>query len=209
MENAIFEKYKVRGKFVDKVLGGLPANPELVETFLTLKGVEATDLESAQKIIETAQGLTTYSIAERNTTNIFGKDAKGLFLGSYQILGALKEAMSMQKSITNWRSKLQRGVRVVPSQIYLTRDEKPIEKADGVIQHVVHTTNMGQPTSSLRKSEYVDGPDFEFEVLVARERGTPIMSKDVLKDLLAQIEVTGIGASRGMGFGTSKLNLVE
>ena len=197
----MFEKYKIGGDFIDRVIGGLPANPELVETFLTVKGVDAQTLNSAQKMMETAQSLSSFEGADRNSSNIFPKDEKGLFLNAYQIRANLKDAMTIQKSITSWRQKFQLGIRAMPNRIYLMRNGEHLTKADGVMQSVVHTEYMGKPMASLNKSEYIDRPSFECEIWVGKERGKPVLNEDKMYELLQHAGVIGLGAKRTMGYG--------
>lgn len=204
---SVWTEYEIEGKFVDEVRGGLPADPKLVEVFLAGKGLDAENMEDAQRILDVAQKRMTMGGVEESMMNIFPQDDEGLFLRGYQIHGALKEAMSIQKSITSWRQKLARGVRVIPDRIYLTRNGEKVNEVDGVDTSVVHSEHMGRPVSSLRKVELLRKVEFSCKILVANEKGKPIISEDKLRNLLEHIEYSGIGAQRSMGYGRCELQL--
>lgn len=206
----VFIKYKIKGTFTDKVCGGLPADPNMIETHLALKGITPDTIEAADMLIRTTQRLSTYEGIVDKSTNLLGKDDVGVFLNGYQFMAGLRESMSVQKSITSWRSKMQRGVRVMPQKVYLMRDGIPLKQADGTIQTVVHAEDIrGKPQTSLKRTEYVEKADFEFEVWVAKEKGTPILSTKVLRNLLSHCEVTGFGALHTMGYGQCELSIVS
>jgi len=207
----VWTKYKVKGIFVDKVYGGIPADPEVIEGFLaSKKNLSKEEKEAAKSIIEKTQDLQTVAGQIDKVSNIFNTDETGVFLNNYQIMGALKESMSIQKSVTSWRAKMQRGVRVMPPFIYLYRDGKILKDLDGFEQKVVHSEDkFGAPVTSLKRVAFIVKPSFEFEVWVGNDKEGPIMSAKVLKSLLEHIEVTGIGAMHSMGMGQCKLTLVE
>lgn len=204
-----FKKYTIKGKFTDRVYGGIPADPEKVEAFLTVKGMLPDDIESADRMIRKSQELNTFEGRERNVTNIFPNDENGLYLNDYQLIGAIKDALYVQKSITNFRVKIQRGVRVNPRKIYLYKNNEYVKKADGIEQNVTHAEYMGRPVSSLTKTAYIEQPEFKFSYLVAKERGKPIIDNEVMRGILDHIEVTGIGARRSLGNGRSVLEIVS
>jgi len=205
----VWKKYHVRGRFEERVYGGLPGNKQMVERFLTIKGVNAESFEAAQKMIETSQKLSTYEGAEESVTGIFGKDAVGVFLSDYQINAAIRKAMQMMQPITNWRQKAAYGIRVMPKRIYLKRNGESIRHEDGFEQGVVHTEYMGKPVSSLKKTGYVESPDFEFTIYVTiskKDKG-PLLDETTVKRILEQIELQGIGAMHSMGKGQCTLEL--
>lgn len=206
----VWTKYKVKGKFLDKVFGGIPSDPEVVEGFIsTKKGLSKEEKESAKDIIKKSQELNTVCGAISKMSNIFNVDETGIYLNNYQFMAALKEAMSIQKSITSWRSKMQRGVRVMPVRVYLIRDGKHITNPDGFEQRVVHSEVMGSPVTSLKRIAFINEPEFEFEVWSANDKESAVLSHKALSNLLEQIEVTGIGSMHSMGMGMCELKLAE
>jgi len=204
----VWRKYKIHGKFLNEVLGGLPKNENLTKTFLaTKKGLTAETLNVAEEMIRESQELATVEKQMEKSTNIFPRDENGLYLNGYQMMGALKEAMSIQRSITMWRSKIQNGVRVLPDRIYLTKNGTPITSNGDFIESVVHADTPQGPISGLCQTEILQGsPEFECELWVGKQRGVPIISDKILKNLLEHIEITGVGAKRRMCYGMLKLD---
>lgn len=206
----IWEIYKVKGEFRDKVLGGIAADEKLLESSLIRKGLEPIEIETQKRLLEKTMEIETVEGATKQSTSLFFIDENGVMLRNYQLMGALKEAMGVQKAITMWRYKMQNGVRVAPQNIYLT-DAKgnPIYKFDGFLQTPIHVDNKGIPQTSIKNVAYVTKPHFEFEVWIAKERGKAIIDRNTLEGLLAQSQELGIGAMRRMGYGQWDATLVD
>lgn len=202
----IFEVYRFRGKFRTSVIGGIPADPEILEGHMLRKGKTAQEIETALAMLEKTVELNTVEGATAVSTNVFYGDEKGIFINDYQIIGMLKEVMQIQKSITSWRNKIQNGVRVSPQNIYLMREGDYIETWDGFSQSVVHSEYMGRPQSSVKKMAYINNAEFECEVWVGRDfskagGGKPIINAEIMRKLLKHAQEIGLGAMRRMGNG--------
>ena len=102
-------------------------------------------------------------------------------------------------------------MRVLPARIYLQRDGKNIKGADGVEQSVFHGEFKGNPMTSLKKSEYIEGASFACTVYFVNETVKknlqPIVSKEEFEALLGVIQLTGIGARRALGNGMATITL--
>jgi len=202
----VWEIYSIRVRFRDRVMGGIPADPEILEGHLARKGLSPVEQETANKMLEKTAEMTTVEGATSVSTNIFYIDDRGIFLNDYQVIGCLKEAMQTQKLITSWRSKIQNGVRVRPSKIYLMRNGSPIQEWDGFEQTPVHTEYMGRPMTSIKRMAYIENPVFDADIWVVKDNskkgeGTPIISETNMRMLLQQMEEIGLGAMRRMGYG--------
>ncbi|OPX65636.1 MAG: hypothetical protein A4E30_00307 [Methanomassiliicoccales archaeon PtaB.Bin215] len=204
-----FVKYKIKAKFVDRLMGGLPGNPELVDVFLAQKKLLPGEKESAERMLNISQNMATVEGVEEIMSNIFARDEIGLYLNAYQLSAALKEAAYVQKSV--WPTAMKRGVRVLPSKLYLKRDGAYIEKPDGEEQFVSHLEEVrtGRPYSAIKKVEFLNQPEFEAEIWVANVTGKgapkPLINEETMRLLLDHVQMAGIGAMRSMGFGMCEI----
>jgi len=212
-ESDVWELYKIVGKFRDQIMGGVPAKEDILTQHLARKGATRDQIQR-----QLAQLKETMSCDHREneenrqidaSTNIFFSDAHGVYIMNYQIQAALKEALSIQKSITSWRMKVQNGVRVNPDQIYLLRDGAPVKTWDDFVENPVHTTYMGSPMTCIRRTAFIRKPMFQATIRVAKSKEGPIIDEDTLAHLFRQINETGVGAMRHMGFGALDIEWLE
>ncbi|MDD3494198.1 MAG: hypothetical protein PHI12_11075 [Dehalococcoidales bacterium] len=211
----VWKKYGIEVQFLDEVRGGLPMSEDLVEKFFLEKGLSPQERAKAEQALRESQEQSEIPEAMEEmekVINIFAKDNIGLYLNGYQVRAALAEAMSIQKSITSWRQKLQRGVRVLPNRLYLRREGAVVKEADGMDSMVVHVPYMGRTISGLKLVEFVVRPSFTCDIYVAMTgRGkdrSPIIDRKTLRDLLDLVEISGIGAMRSMGYGMCKITIL-
>ncbi len=219
-QSNLWSRYRAQLQFRDKLMGGIPHDPKLIESWLRAKagvndgelrtflirtltemGVEVNaemTLADMEKASEKVAGL-------KETTGFKRDDEHGLFIESRQIKAGLKEATNIlyagdkewakhEKNPTRKgaRSFLAERVFVSPDRIYLGRSEP-----DGVEMIVGHVTGPQGPRSTLGYHEYVQQATITFDVLVARD----CIPDEWWPELWTLQEENGIGALRSQGHG--------
>jgi hypothetical protein len=213
-QSNLFRRYRARLLFRDKVMGGTPKDPKLIEGWLRAKA-GITDVDEVRvALIRTLaeQGADvrpdmTYEeveaaaekIAGTKETTGFKRGEHGLYLEARQIKAAIKEATNILyagervgPTKKGAKSYLAERVFVAPDQIWLGRMEP-----DGIEMIVGHVSGPQGPRSTLGYHEYVQRPDITFDVLVTRDSIPP----DWWPELWTQMEENAIGALRSQGYG--------
>jgi len=213
--STLFHRYHVRLKFRDKVMGGVPKDPKLIEGWLRAKA-GITDVEEVRMALlrtlgelgaEVSPSMTyeeveaaAEKIAGTKETSGFKVDAtNGLYIESRQMKAALKEATNILyagervgPTKKGARSFLAERVFPTPDHLYLGRTAP-----DGIEMMVGHVSGPQGPRSTLGYHEYVRQAVIECDVLVARDA----IPGEWWPDLWALMEEGGMGALRSQGYG--------
>lgn len=219
-QSKLWARYRVSIQFRDKVMGGVPHDPKLIEGWLRSKagvnddelrafmlrtltemGVEVTEsmtLEDMEKASSKIAGL-------KETTGFKRDDKHGLYIESRQVKAGLKESVNiLYAGDKEWlkhqnnptrkgaRSFLAERVFVSPDEIYLGVDEP-----SGVEMVIGHVTGPQGPRSTLGYHEYVSQAEITFDVLVARD----LIPNEWWPDLWEHFQENGLGALRSQGHG--------
>jgi len=215
-QSKLWSRYRCQIQFRDKVMGGIPKDPKLIEGWLRGKagiedveevrvamirtlqerGAEGIDFNSPYEAVEKA----AEAIAGTKETSGFKRDkVHGLYIESRQVKAALKEATNILHggervgpTKKGARAYLAERVFPTPDQIFLGRTEP-----DGIEMVVGHVSGPQGPRSTLGYHEYARGATILFDVLVARND----IDQSWWPDIWQLIEENGIGALRSQGYG--------
>lgn len=218
----LWYRYRCQLQFRDKVMGGVPKDPKLIEGWLRGKaGIEDVEevrvamlrtLSERGAEVDPSMGYeevekAAEAIAGTKETSGFKRNQYGLYLESRQVKAAIKEATNILyaghrvgPTKKGAKSFLAERVFPTPDQFYLGRKEP-----DGVEMVVGHVTGPQGPHSTLGYHEYVRQAVITFDVLVARDD----IPHEWWPDLWTLIEENGIGALRSQGYGKSDVLLWE
>jgi hypothetical protein len=217
-QSQLFVRYNARIAFRDKLLGGVPKDPRLIEAWLRARaGLDDGD-ELRQAVLRTVAELgespasngdhddpvrASEQLAVRRVTTGFKVAEEGLYLEARQVKALLKECTNILFGGERWgptrkgpKSYLAERVFVEPERLYLG-----ITQPAGLELIVGHHTGPAGPHSTLGYHEYVLRPELDFSVLVLRDVITPAQWADVW--VLAQ--QIGLGAVRSQGYGRFRL----
>lgn len=220
-KSSLFSRYHVSLQFRDKVMGGVPKDPKLIEGWLRAKAgisdVEEVRMALLRTLNELGAEVTpdmTYEeveaaaekIAGTKETSGFKRDpVNGLFLESRQVKAALKEATNILyagervgPTKKGARSYLAERVFPTPDQLFLGRKDP-----DGVEMMVGHVTGPQGPRSTLGYHEYTRQSTIECDILVAKNA----IPAEWWPDLWTLMEENGLGALRSQGYG--KFDVLE
>ena len=177
---------------VERLVGGTPANPKLLDTWLeankTGKEGRADAALVNARLVE--EGVEQHTVA-------FARDEEGRpCFESRALKAALKEAANVLKArfpdIGYPRARLAEQVFVGPKLV-------PLERPIKVGERVIHVMTARGPRDSLKRYEYAENVDLRFTCKVLSGSG---WSLERLQLLLTYIKDGGIGADRSQGSGT-------
>lgn len=210
----IFTTYAARLRFRDKVMGGTPKDPRIIESWLRTRAMIDDVTELRQATIRTLTELgyevrpdQTYeelleaseALGAEKHTNGLKFDARGLYLESRVVKAAIKESVNILYAGDRW-GKTKKGPRsftaervfIKPDKLYLGRTEP-----DGIELFIGHVTGPRGPQSTLGYHEFVAGAVLDFAVMSCRDEVTPRQWAEIW--VLAQ--EGGLGALRSQGHG--------
>ena len=213
---SLFALYDARIEFRNRVLGGIPKDPTLVEAWLRSKagitdqeelrhawlrtlyemGVEVTEDMSFDEAIEASKKIA----GSKSTTGFKQDGRKGLYIESRQVKALLRENVNIlyagqRVGPTKKGPKAYASERVffAPNNLYLGTSEP-----HGIELMIGHVTGPQGPRSTLTYHEYVDKGAFDFTVMVAEDS----IPEDWWPRVWTLAEMNGLGACRSQGFGT-------
>jgi len=194
-EMELYKKYRVKIKFRDKILGGIPKNPEMIKGWLAGRKVPKEEInERAEKIAEEVQATE-----EEKAWTGFKSDKKGIYIEPRQIRAMLKEAAFVKRMTRTpgFRDSINHGLFIKPEKIYLTRDGKEIKEPDGYEEKPIHVIGPRGKRTELKREDFVEKAEAEFEIWDA----TTVITKKDLQIMLTLGQEIGLGSSRSQDFG--------
>jgi len=225
-KNGVFDTYHARLEFREKVMGGIPKNPEIIEGWLRSKAGIEDELEVRQAMLRTLRELdpdadfnadasfedlvkASKRLAGSMQTNGFKLDENGLYIESRQLKAGLKENVNILFAGQRW-GKTRKGPKsftaertfVNPDRLYLG-----VKEPDGIDLVIGHVTDKQGQRSTVTYYEYVMRPVLEFEVIAARQNiGVKEGEIDAIPHedwarVWTLYEENGIGALRSQGHG--------
>jgi len=211
-----------RKVFRDKLIGGVPKDPRLIEGWLRARAGLEDVQEIRQAMLRTLGELgvdvhedmtfeqleqASAALAARKQTTGFKLGEHGLYVEARQIKAMLKESTNVLFGGERWgstrkgpRSFVAERVFVEPDKLWLGVDEP-----GGVELMIGHLWGPGGPRSTLGYHEYVERSALEFTVMVVRDALTP----DLWADIWVHAQENGFGALRSQGFGRFYLDRWE
>jgi len=196
----IWRKYKARIQVRDKMLGGVPKNPEVLKQWLEIKAHPKLkdppeDLEKAEEWVESE---------EKKNWCGFWQNENGLYIELARwTKGMIKKCAKVLKITSTKRGSrdvIFNGLYIKPELFHLEK-----EKADGYLEHFGEITDArGNRRSIVSRFDYVAKPEIEFEIWVV---DTNVLSKDDIEKILVLGQEKGLGAFTSQGYG--KYDLLE
>lgn len=214
-QSSLFVRYRARLEFRDKLMGGVPHDPKLIEGWLRAKAGLTDDVDELRvALLRTMSEMgadvrpdmsfeevqaASESLAGVKETTGFKRGEEGLYIESRQVKAMLKETTNILYAAERVgptkkgpRSFLAERVFVSPDRIWLGRKEP-----DGVEMIIGHVSGPAGARSTLGYHEYVLRTSIEFDVLVARDA----IPGEWWPDMWTHAQENGLGALRSQGYG--------
>lgn len=210
----VFTQYRIALTFTDKVMGGVPQKPEIIESWLRtrilggdeelrlnlIKTLEDLDVDipvdaTRDEIIEAASAM-----AKTKAGNTFRRDAAGeLCLADYQVKAMLKECTNILFAGERWGSTKKGPKNAVSEWLFVAEHRLGLGRTepDGVHTQVGHITGPQGPRSTLTYYDYCERASVTFTVSSVGDRVT----REQWVKVLTLAQKIGLGALRSMGYG--------
>lgn len=214
----VFTTYHARLELRNKLMGGIPKNPRVIEGWLRAKaGIEdeeevrqamrrtLTELDPDLEIAPNASFDEIVKASEKLAgsmqTNGFKQDEQGLYIESRQVKALLKESVNIlfPYQTHKWGATRKTPKSFVAERVFINPDRLHlgVTEPDGVDLMIGHVSGPGGKRSTVTYHEYVEQPGIEFEVLVAEDS---ITQKQWAMTWVHSQE-NGLGALRSQGHG--------
>jgi hypothetical protein len=197
------KELKIKLVFMEQMLGTLPGNPELYETYIASKAPEAE-----QTAEEVAAFDVDGEIAKGKT--VFARDADGNpCIYDYVIKGFFKDACSMLRRVNDTLSKkMTAHKKVIDGLIFaeprMIKLELPSGSVIGTCDRPLRADTAQGPRVALSSSESAPaGTTCTFDVVLLDESLEP-----VVKEWLDYGRLRGIGGWRNSGTGRFRYEII-
>lgn len=221
----LFTTYRVTLQIEDKLMGGTPGDPKMIEGWIQSKvGVSdaitqqlwvRTLLEQGANVNETMSLEELRAAAEamvaETKTNVFKRDAeRGLYIEGRHVKAMLKENTHIMFAGDKW-GKRAKGDEAgayagkapksyVAERVFVVEDRIYLgrERADEKpLLKITHTQTAQGPQSSLTYVEYVIRPTITFHVEVLND----CLTRRQWATIFECARRNGLGANRSQGYG--------
>ena len=187
-------KYHVAIQIRDRIMGGIPKDPEIIKGWLQARGLEEL---AEQTVEEMGEQLVT------GAWNGFKADEDGLYIEGRQVKAMFKEAANVMRHVIGFkgpmRARLAERLVIKPDRIHLGAKEP-----SGYLERPIHVMTRMGPRDALKRTDYVEKPKLLFDVWLLDDG---MITDEHLRQLLEYAGETGLGADRSQDEG--KFDLVE
>lgn len=223
----MFETIHVKLAFTDRLVGGCPKDPKMIEGWLKknmgiddeLELLELTRqhlLEMGVDVPSTATREEIQAAVEKIASELKTQGFKRLdgdpYLEERNVKAGIKESVNVLFAGERWgivKGYQGKGPKsYVAERVFVKPDRIPLGPADTVRvdMAVGHVNGPQGPRSTIGYYEYVDRPEVEFDILQLREQkqggnGEPALTHEQWAQVLTHLELNGFGAMRSQGHG--------
>lgn len=220
---------KVTLQFRDRLMGGVPKDPKIIEGWIRTKAMVTDEEELRQMALRTLRELgadvnegMTYeeavtaaeAMALEKHTNGFKRDEHGLYIEGRQIKAMLKENVNIVYAGSR-KGKTKKGARnyaaervfIVEDRVYLG-----ITEPDGIEVMIGHINGPQGPRATLTNVEYAYMPEVTFTIKEMRAAPTddePSLTDEEWRNVWLSAEENGLGAARSQSHGRFEVTAWE
>jgi len=219
--------YQVTICFRDKVIGGIPKQPQLVDIWLksqagisqdvhrkrlalkTIRQIRGEDVKQVDLMTddEVYRAIQELCDAEAGVVgNGFKRDPQiGLYLESRQVKAMLREAVNIAFAGARWGITQKGPNSWFREHVFVDPDRIPlgVSEPTGELDFVGHVEDRYGPRSILQRVEYVERPSITFYVSHLRlpNEVEPVLTVSEWLVIWQTCQEIGLGAMRSQGFG--------
>lgn len=211
---ALFTHYLVTIRFRDKIMGGTPKDPKIIEGWLrskagvtdetevlamTRRTLEQLGLEVAADATIEDMMAASEQIAAVKSTNGFKVNQDGLYIPGRYVKALLKECTNVLFAGERWGPTKKGPKNYLAERVFVVEDEIPLGRTepDGVEMVIGHVTGPQGPRSTLAYHEYVTRATIQFTVMSLQD----CVTEDQWAALLELGQEEGLGAIRSQQHG--------
>jgi hypothetical protein len=207
----LYDHYDVAIRFRDRLCGGTPKNPDLLQSWIAATTEHNDDATSEQ--VKAAREALLEPTEEKSWIGFPG-DSRGLFLWARQVKALFKECATLlrvteqkrgSKQIFQHAFEVKSKLTGAPAdRLYITNgDGKPVSKPTAFAEGPIHVSTAQGPRTALKRVDYIVHAGLAFEVWVLKtEPGEKrhVGEAEIVK-MLTFGQENGIGADRSQGHG--------
>lgn len=225
LSSDLFARYRVEIQFTDRVMGGVPQNPKIIEGWLRQRFTGSDDAEMRELLLRTLDQLGMEPDAEltreqldeiakkaaaEQKGNTFFRTADGLCLGDYQVKAMLKEATAIiypYSGENKWGPTRKAPRSLLAERVFVQEKWVPLGRTepDGKHLQIGQVTGPKGPRSTLTYYDYCLQPTAAFTVWSLEDTVKPDQWQRILR--VGQME--GLGAIRSLGHGQFRVKAFD
>ena len=219
----LYERYRVTLKIREKLFGGVPKNPDLIEAWVKARTGYDDELTKAQTK-EALETQTEEIAAGSGMWTGFASDDVGIFLHTRNVKAMFRESSTLLGITQKKRGSkqiIQHGFEVKgcvvknsklatsESHVYFMKDDNILAVPDGSEEGPIHVMTAQGPRTALKRQDFVEEAMLAFDVWILKTESAEkrhLGEKD-LHHMLTHAQENGLGASRSQGNG--KFDVIE
>lgn len=224
---SLWQKLTVEISLRDRIVGGVPTNPNMISGWLAAKMPDVSEAE--REVLKEATVAELPGLVEEKASGMwttFKKDDQGIFLEDRQVKAMFKESANILRELlikdeakgkkgekatksrfTNLKSRLAERLFVDEKRLYFVRGGKKLTEADGAEERAIDVMTAQGPRTALKKFDFVEAPaTISFTVSFLRDG---VVDKGLIETLLEHSSKNGLGADRSQGNGTFTYKVTE
>lgn len=222
-----FVVYDVEIQIEDRILGGIPKHPKVIEAWIRTKAGIEDDMEARQLMLKTLRERgadipedASYEDMVKASEDIAGSkqavgfkfDEKGLYIEDRQVKAMLKEGVNILYAGQRF-GKITEGVgkgyagkgpkNFFAERLFVGpgRIHLGVQEPDGMHLMVIHADGPQGKIHSLAYHEYVTQPVLKFQIEALESADKEMKKGGKWGELWVLCEQNGLGASRSQSFG--------
>ena len=216
----LWTTYRATLAFRDKLVGGVPKDPKLIEGWLrsragiedsqdlrmaVLRTLSEVDSSGASAAVDAADDVAAALVAQKRTTGFKCAPDLGLYVEGRQIKAMLKESTNIVFAGERWGPTRKAARSFFAERVFVDPDRIPLGVAEpsGVETIIGHISGPTGPRSTLGNYEYVLQPVIDFRVLILRD----CIDAEQWRDIWCLAQENWFGTLRSQGFG--RFDVVE
>jgi CRISPR/Cas system CSM-associated protein Csm4 (group 5 of RAMP superfamily) len=211
----LFTSYHARIVLRDRIMGGVPNDPKIIEGWLKTKVGLDEEKERQQQILKvlaergielpedidydaTVEAID--QVATEKEANGFKRDPEhGLYVEGRQIKAMLKEATNILYAGDRW-GKTQKGPKAfLAERVFVRQDRVYLGRMEPDGRHLAigHVSGAGGQRSTLTYHEFCERSELAFDIIVANDA----VEEKFWPELWILMQENGLGALRSQGYG--------
>ena len=220
----MWTKYEVEWRFVTKLCGSLPADPELQKKWAESRKprVRPPDSKSIEEIVQEVAESTEEVQSEEKGLYVFQRQEGGLVMRMATVRAHIKDCARVLSSLYIGRIEKEKSfaVKVInsvyyPKEVYwipifsaVTKEQ--VSAPSGQYDKPIHVKTMQGERSALKTFEFVEGAVMRFPLLVLTQpSGRGVISQDDLATVMDYGGTHGYGGERSDGEGRYEFTIVK
>jgi len=219
----MWTRYEVEWRFITRLCGSLPADPDLQRKWLESRRptVRPPDSKSIDEIAAEVQESTEEVVSEEKGLYVFQRQEGGLVLRMATVRAHIKDCARVLSAL--YVGKIEReksfAVKVLnsvyyPPEVYwvavLGEGGEQVKGPTATYDKAIHVRTMQGERSALKTMEYVTGAVMRFPLLVLTQpSGKGVISEDDLATVMEYGGTHGYGGERSDGEGRYEFTLTK